>query len=90
MTCARARLETTAVELSSGESLHVTASFGVAVNVGLTTAEQLVAAADEALYAAKAAGKNCVHPRLTEAGGRPRRKPERRRPRKPTPVEGEI
>jgi hypothetical protein len=49
-----------------------------------------VAAADEALYAAKAAGKNSVHPRVTEAGGGPERKPERRRPRKPKPAEGEI
>src|SRR5262245_42065252 len=58
----RATLEATAVELPSGQSLHATASFGVAVNDGLTAAEQLVAAADEALYAAKAAGKNCVFP----------------------------
>ena len=86
----RARLEATAVELPSGESLHATASFGVAVNDGLTAAEQLVAAADEALYAAKAAGKNCVHPRPVEAGGGPEHKPERRKPRKPTPAEGEI
>jgi len=86
----RARLETTAVELPSGESLHATASFGVAVNDELTAAEQLVAAADEALYAAKAAGKNCVHPCPAEAGSRPERKPERRGSRKPKPAEGEI
>ena len=86
----RTRLETTAVELPSGESLHATASFGVAVNDELTAAEQLVAAADEALYAAKAAGKNCVHPRPAEAGRGPERKPERRGPRKPKPAEGEI
>jgi diguanylate cyclase (GGDEF)-like protein len=86
----RIRLQTTAVELPSGESLHATASFGVAVNDELTAAEQLVAAADEALYAAKAAGKNCVHPRPAEAGGGPERKPERRGPRKPKPTEGEI
>ena len=86
----RIRLQTTAVELPSGESLHATASFGVAVNDELTAAEQLVAAADEALYAAKAAGKNCVHPRPAEAGGGPERKPERRGPRKPKPIEGEI
>jgi diguanylate cyclase (GGDEF)-like protein len=86
----RARLETTAVELPSGETLHTTASFGVAVNDELTTAEQLVAAADEALYAAKAAGKNCVRPRPSDAGEGRQRNLERRRPSKPTTVEGEI
>ena len=86
----RARLETTAVDLPSGETLHTTASFGVAVNDGLITAEQLVAEADEALYAAKAAGKNSVRPQPSDAGGAPERNPERRRPRKQTPIEGEI
>jgi diguanylate cyclase (GGDEF)-like protein len=86
----RARLETTAVELPSGETLHTTASFGVAVNGELATAEQLVAAADEALYAAKAAGKNRVRPRPSGTGDTSDRNPERRRPRKPTPAEGEI
>jgi diguanylate cyclase (GGDEF)-like protein len=86
----RARLESTAVDLPSGERLHVTASFGVAVNDELTAPDQLVAAADEALYAAKAAGKNRVRPRPADAGDRPEREPERRRPRKPTPAESEI
>jgi diguanylate cyclase (GGDEF)-like protein len=86
----RARLEATAVELSSGEPLHTTASFGVAVNDELTAPDELVAAADEALYAAKAAGKNCVRPRLTDTRGGAVRKPERRRPWKPTAAEGEI
>jgi diguanylate cyclase (GGDEF)-like protein len=97
----RARLETTAVELPSGETLRATASFGVAVKDELTAPEELVAAADEALYAAKAAGKNCVFPQPADAGDGPERKPERRRPqeaapkRKPTPrkpkaAEGEI
>ena len=47
-------------ELADGRLLKVTASFGVAVKGDLTTAERLVAAADEALYEAKRAGKNRV------------------------------
>ena len=41
-------------------ALHVTASFGVAEYVGETNAEQLLAAADGALYRAKRAGKDRV------------------------------
>jgi diguanylate cyclase (GGDEF)-like protein len=47
-------------ELPDGRLLKVTASFGVAAKGELTSAEQLVAAADEALYEAKRAGKNRV------------------------------
>jgi GGDEF domain-containing protein len=47
-------------ELADGRLLKVTASFGVAVKGDLTTAEGLVAAADEALYEAKRAGKDRV------------------------------
>jgi two-component system, cell cycle response regulator len=47
-------------ELPDGRLLKVTASFGVAVKSDLTSAEQLIAAADEALYEAKRAGKNRV------------------------------
>jgi diguanylate cyclase (GGDEF)-like protein len=47
-------------ELADGRLLKVTASFGVAVKGELATAEGLVAAADEALYEAKRAGKNRV------------------------------
>jgi diguanylate cyclase (GGDEF)-like protein len=46
--------------LASGMRLDVTASFGVADNNGLDKAEQLVAAADESLYQAKAEGRNGV------------------------------
>lgn len=53
--------------LEPDHPLRVTVSAGVATFVegsGITTAEQLVAAADKALYAAKSAGKNrvVVHP----------------------------
>ena len=47
-------------ELPDGRLLKVTASFGVAVKGDLTSAEQLIAAADDALYEAKRAGKNRV------------------------------
>jgi diguanylate cyclase (GGDEF)-like protein len=84
----RAALEATVVELPSGKAIQATASFGVAVKESLANAEQLVAAADEALYAAKAAGKNRVVPAPGGiVGGR--REPERRAP-KPTPAQGEI
>jgi diguanylate cyclase (GGDEF)-like protein len=43
-----------------GKTVTVTASFGVAGHHGLTSPEELVKAADEALYLAKAAGRNCV------------------------------
>ncbi len=94
----RTKLESTAVELPSGETLRATASFGVAVKGELDAPEQLVAVADEALYAAKAAGKNRVFPL---PAGASERKPERRKsrkapprrkptPNKPKPAEGEI
>ena len=43
-----------------GKAVEVTASFGVADNEGLKTPEELIQAADEALYRAKSAGRNCV------------------------------
>ena len=43
-----------------GKALSITASFGVAGNEGLKVPEELVQAADEALYRAKSAGRNCV------------------------------
>jgi diguanylate cyclase (GGDEF)-like protein len=92
----RVALESTPVELAEGKTLQVTASFGVALKDQLGSADELVAVADEALYAAKRAGKNRVMP--DPAGGRDRpNQPERRKPKKTaatnkrtTPAEGEI
>jgi diguanylate cyclase (GGDEF)-like protein len=56
----RADLEAAAIELPDGGEVNVTASFGVAIKGDLDRPEQLVAAADEALYEAKRAGKNRV------------------------------
>jgi diguanylate cyclase (GGDEF)-like protein len=56
----RAALGKVKVELADGTKLKVTASFGVAASGELETAEELVAAADEALYDAKRAGKDRV------------------------------
>ena len=53
-----------------GVPLQVTASFGVAAFPDLDGAEALLAAADEALYAAKRSGKNRVLA-AAEAAGRP-------------------
>jgi len=56
----RSALITTRIAFGSGE-ITVTASFGVATfpRDG-TTSDELIAAADAAMYAAKAAGRNCV------------------------------
>jgi diguanylate cyclase (GGDEF)-like protein len=92
----RAALETTSVELPDGKALQVTASFGVALKDELFSADELVAVADEALYAAKRAGKNRVVPQ--PASGRPEpKKAERRKPKqspapkkRTRPAKGEI
>ena len=50
-----------------GRNLDITVSFGVADNAGLTTPHELVKMADEALYHAKSAGRNCVKGGTTPA-----------------------
>jgi diguanylate cyclase (GGDEF)-like protein len=54
-----------------GRALEVTASFGVADNQGPRSPEELVRAADEALYRAKSAGRNCVKGVETTAAAAP-------------------
>jgi diguanylate cyclase (GGDEF)-like protein len=56
----RETLATKPVETRFSSPLRVTASFGVAAFPDEPTASDLFAAADQALYRAKRAGKNCV------------------------------
>lgn len=56
----RADLAATPVHLADGQVLHVTASFGAAEAAAGINADQLVDRADQALYAAKHAGRNRV------------------------------
>lgn len=56
----RVRAELAARSIPSAPGLRVTASFGVAEYAGETKTEQVVAAADSALYRAKGAGKDRV------------------------------
>ncbi len=56
----RAALQDRIVLSAEGTRIHVTASFGVAATPPETTAEELFAAADAAMFDAKRAGKNRV------------------------------
>ena len=76
----RSALATEQLELPNGGVLSVTASFGAAVKGDLSGGEELVAAADEALYEAKRSGKNRVAPTLElERADTKSRTTERRR-----------
>ena len=78
----RVALESEEIELPDGSRITVTSSFGVAVKADLPRAEELVAGADEALYAAKRAGKNRVVPDLPKgARGKAAAQAEERRRR---------
>jgi len=57
----REAIARTAVDAGS-DSLRVTASFGVAIcpGIAISTVAELIAAADSAMYRAKALGKNRV------------------------------
>jgi diguanylate cyclase (GGDEF)-like protein len=56
----RRTLSSKPISTNAGGLVAVTASFGVAAYPDAPTAAALFAAADDALYKAKAAGKNCV------------------------------
>jgi len=75
----RVALEQHEIEFPGGKRKAVTASFGVAVKGDLPRAEELIAAADEALYESKRAGKNQVSPRLAGPDTTPRRPANRRK-----------
>jgi diguanylate cyclase (GGDEF)-like protein len=80
----RADLAEAQIVLPDGSRISVTASFGVAAKGDVPSAEELVAAADEALYEAKRAGKNRVGPMEIRETERTLEIPplERRRPKK--------
>ena len=79
----RSALEAHQIDLPDGKARAVTASFGVAVKGDLARAEELIAAADEALYESKRAGKNRVSPGLAGEETKPARRPSERRKKAP-------
>ena len=73
----RARIEQCAITAEpAGPEMHITASIGVATYPSYgSEIDELIRAADSALYAAKAAGRNAVRlaePRVTPASQQPR------------------
>ena len=79
----RSALESHHIDLPGDRQKAVTASFGVAVKGDLPRAEELIAAADEALYEAKRAGKNRVSPGLPDEETKRARRPSERRNKAP-------
>jgi diguanylate cyclase (GGDEF)-like protein len=63
----RCAIAGTAISTSIGP-IYVTCSFGVAENFSDSSAEELINNADEGLYCAKKAGRNCVHASPAQAG----------------------
>ena len=59
------------VEGPAGESVSVTASFGVAGFPAFATVEELIEAADNALYEAKRSGKDRVVAETGKASAKP-------------------
>jgi diguanylate cyclase (GGDEF)-like protein len=56
----RERIETTSLQLDSGKRVSITVSIGLASLTGDEGLEALLKRADDALYAAKRKGRNCV------------------------------
>lgn len=57
----RLEIEKHVIELKDGRQFKITASFGVALSSGNLTKEDVIRLADQALYRAKAEGRNQVH-----------------------------
>jgi diguanylate cyclase (GGDEF)-like protein len=56
----RQGLAATPIEYGGGATLHITMSFGIALLDPDVSVEQSIERADKAMYAAKAAGRNCT------------------------------
>ncbi|MBK8163226.1 MAG: GGDEF domain-containing protein [Gammaproteobacteria bacterium] len=66
----RKAIEDHGIEYESGKTLHITASIGIATLTSIAiTDNDLIQAADAALYAAKRNGRNCVRNSVSDDGG---------------------